>query len=259
MKIRLIHSLLLVTMTLVSGCGSKKKPPLTQAGVSQSGATVTESSGRQGHSTRQRIIRMAEQEWDFFGRQTVRLDGADESMPHVGKWEDDGDPWSTRVNWYWSAAGKPGLDGFDCKEPWSAAFITWVMRQAGLSSSDFPSADAHWEYIHYFIDRSGQAGAAFASHGIAEYPPKPGDLICATRGNNGFIPVYSDNPSAVLAGHTKLHCDIVTEKTGNTLASIGGNVRNSVSKTYLQLTPDGLLHPSERRPWFVVLENRLNH
>jgi len=91
----------------------------------------------------------------------------------------------------------------------------------------------------------------------ANIPPRPGDLICATRGTHGFIPVYGEDPAAVLRSHAKLHCDIVVEKRGNTLQSIGGNVRNSVSKTQLPLGPNGLLKPSERRPWFVVLENRL--
>lgn len=252
-----LPSLLIASLILSTGCASKRPPPKRTQHPSAT-ATAGQPTGRTPRSSsRQRIIKTALQEWEFFGHQTVRLDGKEESLPHVGKWEDDGDPWSSRVNWYWSAVGKPGLDGFDCKEPWSAAFISWVMRQAGLSASQFPPADAHWNYIRYFTDPAAYADAAFVSHRINEYAPKPGDLICATRGNNGFIPIYDMPTGAVLSGHSKLHCDIVVEKSGNTLASIGGNVRNSVSKTVITLKPDGLLEPTERRPWFVVLENKL--
>lgn len=252
-----IPQLLLITIILAgSGCAGKKKPASGAHKPPETGVARL-PSGSSRASMRQRILKTALQEWEFFGRQTVRLDGNEESMPHVGKWEDDGDPWSTRVNWYWSAVGKPDLDGFDCKEPWSAAFISWVMRQAGLSSSQFPSADAHWSYIRFFINHETHSDAAFIGHRITEYSPKPGDLICATRGNHGFIPVYDMPPGSVLSGHTKLHCDIVVERIGATLSSIGGNVRNSVSKTYITLKPDGQLQPTERRPWFVVLENRL--
>jgi hypothetical protein len=256
MNTRIPQSLLIAIILAVTGCAGKKQPP-TVAQQAATTSTAGQPSGPSRGSARQRILKTALQEWEFFGRQTVRLDGNEESIPHVGKWEDDGDPWSTRVNWYWSAVGKPGLDGFDCKEPWSAAFISWVMRQAGLSSSQFPPADAHWNYIRYFIDHAAYSDAAFFSHRITEYPPKPGDLICATRGNHGFIPVYDMPPSAVLGGHAKLHCDIVVEHNGATLGSIGGNVRNSVTKTFITLKPNGLLQPTERRPWFVVLENRL--
>nr|WP_295608797.1 hypothetical protein [uncultured Lamprocystis sp.] len=38
---------------------------------------------------------------------------------------------------------------------------------------------------------------------------------------------------------------------------IGGNVRNSVSKTTLELDSQGRLQPVRRRPWFLIMENRL--
>ena len=60
------------------------------------------------------------QEWQFFGRQTVVLKGDDESIPHVGAWEDEDATFSSRVNDYWRAVGKPRLDGMDCQAPWSA-------------------------------------------------------------------------------------------------------------------------------------------
>lgn len=258
MKTCILSYLLIATLALTSGCAGKKRPSdaTRRPGASQTTALPSGSALR--YSTRQRVLKTALQEWDFFGRQTIRLDGANESIPHVGHWEDDGDPWSTRVNWYWSAVGQSGLDGFDCKEPWSAAFISWVMREAGLSASEFPPADAHWNYIRYFIDHAEDSDAAYVSHRINDYPPKPGDLICATRGNHGFIPVYDQAPGVVLSGHSKLHCDIVVERNGNSLGVIGGNVRNSVSKTTIPLKANGLLQPTERRPWFVVLESRLS-
>lgn len=38
----------------------------------------------------------------------------------------------------------------------------------------------------------------------------------------------------------------------------GGNVRNSVSKTILTLSPEGYLQVTSPRPWFLIIENRLN-
>ena len=40
--------------------------------------------------------------------------------------------------------------------------------------------------------------------------------------------------------------------------AIGGNVRNSVSRTVLTLSPDGYLQYSRPRPWFLIIENRLD-
>jgi hypothetical protein len=55
----------------------------------------------------------------------------------------------------------------------------------------------------------------------------------------------------------KAHCDLVVAKNGNTLGVIGGNVRNSVSRSTLELDGNGHLQAVPRRPWFLILENRL--
>ena len=60
----------------------------------------------------------------------------------------------------------------------------------------------------------------------------------------------------MLAGYNT-HCDLVIAKSGQTLESIGGNVRNSVSRTSVELDGEGHLKPVQRRPWFVVIQNRL--
>jgi len=42
------------------------------------------------------------------------------------------------------------------------------------------------------------------------------------------------------------------------LQAIGGNVRNSVSKTILTLSPDGYVQFTRSRPWVLIIENRLD-
>ncbi|MFZ4653790.1 MAG: DUF2272 domain-containing protein [Methylococcaceae bacterium] len=248
--------LALFMLPQLQGCAGKKKPTEVSTGALEpEDSNASKKKGR--HTRSQAIVQGAESEWNLFGRQTIELDSTGESIPHVGHWEDDGDPWSSRVNVYWSSVGKHSLDGYDCKQPWSAAFISYVMGAAGLSREEFPRSDAHWNYIQYFT--RGNPSAAFLTHKITEYSPKEGDLICATRGSHGFIPVYDHlNTSTVLMGHAKLHCDIVVEKKQDVLLTIGGNVRNSVSKTKITLGKNGFLKPTEQRPWFVVLENKLD-
>lgn len=237
----------------LAGCGPKKvvkpapaKPPAVSG---QPQATVS--------GARRMILDLARREWEFFGKQMVILDDQNESIPHVGHWEDDGEPYNSRVNRYWRAVGRPQLDGDDCREPWSAAFVSWVMQEAGLPSYQFPPADAHRDYLTYLVAAGRQPGAAFAARSITAYTPRPGDLICAVRGTGGALPYPGEDIELVLDTHTKMHCDIVVAASGGTVEAIGGNVRNSVSKTVVHLDQNGHLEPTERRPWFMVLENRL--
>ncbi|QFY44054.1 DUF2272 domain-containing protein [Candidatus Methylospira mobilis] len=208
-------------------------------------------------STKYRILSILLEEWNYFGEQEIIIKSDMESIPRVGVWEDDDASHSDRIRNYWRTAGKYGLSGYDCQQPWSAAFISWVMSVAGIGEDEFPYASAHWVYLARFLDNAGSQTANFVPRSVADYPPKPGDLICASRDvrvdvNPNFLPASSQIENA------KLHCDIVTAVKGKTLEAIGGNVRNSVSKSVLQLSPQGYLQPTARRSWFMVVENRMD-
>lgn len=207
-------------------------------------------------AVKQALISRATGEWERFGRQTVVLKRTGESISHIGSWEDDDDAISQRVNAYWRVAGKGGLDGMDCRQPWSAAFISWIMQGSGVPEHQFRPAPAHWIYLAGMIEEAGYPGRWFVPRRIADYSPKPGDLVCASRGSSH--PVGSDGyTSAWMLRGSNTHCDLVVAKSGQTLEAIGGNVRNSVSKTTLELDSGGRLQPLSRRPWFLILENRL--
>ena len=178
-----------------------------------------------------------------------------DSIPHVGAWEDEDGDHAERINLYWRAVGQPGLDGHDCQQPWSAAFVSWVMQAAGVSSELFPPAGAHWVYLTRILSHA-DTDASFLPHTRQAYSPKSGDLICASR-EAYLSPYIEEIPTVDWLESAKLHCDIVVKKQGRTLEAIGGNVRNSVSRSILTLSPEGFLQPTPHRRWFLIIENRL--
>jgi predicted small lipoprotein YifL len=248
--------LLLLILSSLAACGSapSKRPQESPAPPAPQ-ARPSAAEKISADSWKYKIIELAKEEWIYFGQQKVVIDADEESIPHVGIWEDDDYPHSERINRYWRAVGKSRLSGNDCSQPWSAAFISWVMQEAGVPESLFPRADAHKTYLSHFINRSNSPGSALVPHTIKEYKPQPGDLICANRGRGYFGEVVEEIPDRLNA---KLHCDIVVQTDGQTLQAIGGNVRNSVSKTLLTLDQQGYLQLSSHRPWFLVIENRLD-
>ena len=202
------------------------------------------------------MIARATREWELFGRQTVVFQGSEESIPHVGAWEDDGGVYSRRVNDYWRAVAKPHLDGLDCGQPWSAAFVSWLMREAGVPEDQFPSTSAHGVYLAHAINEAGYPGRYFVPRDAADYSPSPGDLICAFRGSLRPAILPGETSPETFRG-TNTHCDLVVSKDGRLLDAIGGNVRNSVSRVTLELDGDGRLQAVPRRTWFLILQNRL--
>ena len=243
----------LVLCLALGGCAAP--PPAVEGPVTWAGHPVGPPPAPDP-GLRQALISRANEEWEFFGRQTVVFKGGEESIPHVGAWEDDDGAYSARVNAYLRAAGKPTVSGMDCQEPWSAAFISWVMQAAGVPEGQFPPAAAHGVYLAGIISESGNPGRFFVPRRVAEYSPSPGDLICASRGPSRSA-TFDEYPSLEALKGASAHCDLVVSKVGQTLEVIGGNVRNSVSRSTLELDGEGRLRAVPRRPWFLILQNRL--
>nr|WP_298686741.1 DUF2272 domain-containing protein [uncultured Dongia sp.] len=196
-------------------------------------------------TVRASILRLADQEWRAFGGQIVRrASDRHEIIDPVGVWEDERKG-SALVAKYWRSIGQDwtGLDG---DKPWSAAFISWVMAEAGVSGEEMPASATHAGYLRAAIAGSGQHWRAYPPDA---YAPRPGDLICATRAGQQ-ITRFDDVPSGAT-----LHCDIVVTVADGLLDSIGGNVRNSVTRSERRLGPDGRLSGNADRQWFLVLEN----
>lgn len=228
---------------------------------------------------RRRIVDIAVQEWAVFGFQTVdatavetrRLpdgvvaEAVNPPLPaprqarplvRLGRWESDPRTAPT-VAGYWSATPdgarilarqnarwrEAGTE-VEWVEPWSAAFISWVMCEAGLGEpAQFRRDIAHRVYIDQAIRaRDGQApDAAYAAHDAGEVPLRPGDLVCNARGSAGYRSLADRRPE--MDGHAPTHCDVVVRVAPDRIAVIGGNVSNSVTLTILPLTGQGTAHP----------------
>jgi hypothetical protein len=144
----------------------------------------------------------------------------------------------------------------DPEFPWSAAFVSYVMRIAG-AGPHFPYAPDHAHYIDIAKEMAlGQAsGWVITAERPSAYAPQPGDLVCFGRGRAASL-TYDDLP----AGFFPAHCAIVVDTAvPGEISVIGGNVDDAVALTHLPVTPDGKLAGPDgivldtRYPWLVVL------
>jgi peptidoglycan hydrolase-like protein with peptidoglycan-binding domain len=141
----------------------------------------------------------------------------------------------------------------DTQRPWSAAFISWVMRRAGAGNL-FRYATGHTVYCAAAKRNRIQQdlGNPFWLYRIGEYPPAVGDLVCTGRQQSG---VSFDN---VDDGQFRAsHCDIVVAVGDQTITVIGGNVGNSVGQKTLRTDSRGFLLTDNRQSqYYAVLRIR---
>lgn len=194
-----------------------------------------------------RLMKFCDTEWMFFGQSSIRIDG----KTTVGMSEYDDGAWQ-RIGDYWRLIGGPykHLTGKDRGTPWSAAFISWCMNEAGAGAK-FPYSAGHATYINASIKNVGRAGAPFIAHSPKTYALKPGDLIGYWRGAKA---ITLDN--ALQVGWYESHTDIVVEVGSGFAHTIGGNVMHSVTKREVKLGAAGeLIDRSEN--WFVSIATNI--
>lgn len=241
-------SAVIFALLLVTGCAvaPPERARLTPSDDIQPNFVVPDA--------RARMVFLARQEWALFGRPVVRDDATGSMLvfaPAVEATHEVQGPMLTRVLTYWYAVSDQPIVGFQGElRPWSAAFIAWLVRSAGVPEDEFPSTVLHWHYIEHA--RNGGDAARFVARDARDYAPRVGDLICAPRGDV-FVAEVSDFESLRRGAY---HCDLVVAARAGELDAIGGNVLDAVSLTQVALDAAGRLVRTAMRPWVVVLEQR---
>ena len=140
------------------------------------------------------------------------------------------DPFYTYVGQMWRSIGlqydgrSRYADGTEV--PWSAAFISYVVRNAGEVYRNFKFADAHSVFAHDAIQARFQSlgDKPFWGYQRNERAPALGDIILRNRGRSNFSFDYAENHSRYFS-----HSDIVVEVTPNVVRVMGGNVSDTVT------------------------------
>ena len=171
-----------------------------------------------------------------------------------GKGNETASPYFTYVGEMWQALGI-NLDGRDTSVPWSAAFISFVVRNASTAYEKFKFAAAHSVFAHDAIQARFMqlANRPFWGYRRTEQRPTIGDIIVRNRAGNDFSFDFAENHSQYVS-----HSDVVVEVTDHVARVMGGNVSDTVSfGTTIQeyrLDADGFVKDGQKV--IAVLKNR---
>jgi hypothetical protein len=243
-------------------------PPFARASLRQAGKAVF---------SRAAAIAIARREWDLFGRQHASfsesaIEDPDRHEAGEGYWQRIGEYWWLGLPAHERRRRSTGVhdsEGHEApspgaRDPWSAAFISYVMRMAGARER-FPYSGGHRVYIIWATRHREAPEALLRAHAPDSYAPKPGDLVCATRGNaQGLtLDMLPDRIPPELMDRWESHCDLVVAAHPRQLDLVGGNVANAVATRpapldaagrLLCLPPDHCPGPGLR--WLAVIEVR---
>jgi hypothetical protein len=149
-----------------------------------------------------------------------------------------------RIRDYWLSFGHASEDAVDV--PWSAAFISFVVKNASLTKS-FAFAESHTTYMSdsKLAKLAGNTSRAYWAVRLNERRLQVGDLVGAYRtgGSCGSAVKTYDS----LPGDFCSHCDLVVAIREDKAITLGGNVSNTVKAKEIPLTPTGRAEAGGKR------------
>lgn len=177
---------------------------------------------------------------------------------------DEGDePLRSRIaDYYEAGGGSRDLDPTLNENAWSAAFVSFCIRTAGATPSQFAFSLQHSVFVFAAIRNTDMGRGVFRGHRITDYAPKLGDIIHHNRSGNDlsfdFARTHSDYPS-----HSAIVVDFVTRNGIRHAVTIGGNEALSggtgtVGQKFFPLDANGLLNQAAIGVALIsVIENQL--
>jgi hypothetical protein len=155
-----------------------------------------------------------------------------------------------RIRSYYEKLSLPVPTNVD-KAHYSAVFISWCMRKAGATAEEFPTTEAHSEYVCRAIE--AEPGAPFRAHRIEDYAPAPGDIVHFNRDGRRITFERAQE------GHYKSESGIVLEMGRNSegrhaTLTVGNDPAGTVARHQIGLTESGLIRQREVDPIICVIE-----
>jgi hypothetical protein len=136
--------------------------------------------------------------------------------------------------------------------PWSAVFVSWCVKEAGATGSEFKFSKRHAVFVHKAIQDAIAGRGVFHGLDISAHAPNVGDIIQHNRGGTRFNFAHardnSDYPS-----HSVIVVELGSDAEGRFALCIGGNESDTVRRTKVRLTPAGFIRQRGRNPYICVI------
>jgi hypothetical protein len=131
-----------------------------------------------------------------------------------------------RIRSYFSAVWPEHSSPIDVRAtPWSAAFLSWALQESG-NSANFPMSAFNYDLWRY----ASKTKLTFLP---GDQKPMPGDIVFRLRNNAGAETLKSARDGSNVTVPT--HGSVVYSTDKNRLLSIGGDVRNCVAMSDVDL------------------------
>jgi hypothetical protein len=138
-------------------------------------------------------------------------------------------------------------------QPWSAVFVSWCVKAAGATSSEFKFSKQHSVFVNAAIRNAINATGVFHGLEITAHRPNVGDIIHHNRGGAQFTFDFARTHSQY-SSHSVIVVEISHDSEGPFAFCIGGNEGDAIRQSIVRLTPEGFIRQRGRNPFISVIQ-----
>lgn len=138
--------------------------------------------------------------------------------------------------------------------PWSAVFVSWCVKEAGATKSEFKFAMAHSVFVNQAIKNASNGTGVFQGFDISTQTPNVGDIIQHNRGGNKFDFAFARTHTSYLS-HSVIVIEIGQDNQGGFAFCIGGNESDSVRRSVVRLNSQGIIKQRDGNPFICIIKN----
>jgi len=166
------------------------------------------------------------------------------------------------ADYYEAGGGSRDLDPTLNENAWSAAFVSFCVKQSGATADQFKFNLSHSVYVRAAIANEDANRGVFRGHRITEHAPKLGDLIHHNR-SGGTLSFEFARDNTGYPSHAAIVVDFQMVNGVRNAVTIGGNEglaggSGTVGKKFFALDANGFLDQSKIGPKLIcVIENQL--
>ena len=138
--------------------------------------------------------------------------------------------------------------------PWSAVFISWCVKQAGATKTEFKFAMSHSVFVNQAIKNAIKGTGVFQGFNITEKTPAIGDIIQNNRRGNTFNFDFASRNSQY-ESHSVIVVETGRDARGGFAFCIGGNEQDAVRRSVVRLDDKGFIKQRTGNSFIAVVKN----
>lgn len=182
---------------------------------------------------------------------------ANSELAVYGGIDEGDDPLRSHIDDYWRAANANPNDFSPTEDHWSAAFVSYCVRQSGATQQQFNFHIRHSEFVFAAIQNAENDRGDFRGRRITEYAPKIGDIIHNNQPRKNYSFDYARAHSQY-PSHSAIVVKFEDRNGVRHAVTIGGNESDTVGKKFVPLTSNGLIRQRPNSNYYIsVIENRM--